>query len=91
MSLRGNNDFVNTDASDESLQTNFCAPERSWLQHGNNMSRTLTNRQEINTVTLSRITDKGRSESKLEKQKSVYISGKKRKVHDGEEDKVKEV
>ena len=72
MSLRGNNDLVDTDDSDEGLQTNIHTTERPQLKHGNNMSRTLTNRHKRNTVTLTRITNKGRSESKLEKLKCVY-------------------
>ena len=73
MSLRGNNDLVDTDDSDEGLQTNLHNPKRSWLWHGNNLSRTLTNRHERNTVTLMRIADKVINESKLEKQK-MHIS-----------------
>ena len=68
MYSRGNNDLVDTDDSDEGLETNLHTPERSWLQYGNNMSRALTNRYDRNTVTLLKITDKGRSKSKLEKQ-----------------------
>ena len=46
MSLRGNDGLVNTDNTDEILQTNLHTPERLRLQHGNNLPRTLTNRHE---------------------------------------------
>ena len=52
MSSRDNNDLVDTDDSDEGLQTTLRTPERAQLQHGNNLSRTLTNRHERNIVTL---------------------------------------
>ena len=91
MSSRDNNGLVDTDDSDEGLQTTLRTPERPQLQRGNNLSRTLTNRHERNTVTPLRIRDEGRSDTELEKQKNAYISGKKRKAHDGEEDTVKEV
>ena len=80
MSSRGNDGLVNTDNTDEILQTNLHTPERLRLQHGNNLPRTLTNRHERNTVTLLRITDKGRSDTKLEKQK-MRISVARREKH----------
>ena len=46
MSSRGNDGLVNTDNTDEILQTNLHTPERLRLQHGNNLPRTLTNRHE---------------------------------------------
>ena len=81
MSSRDSNGLVDTDDSDEILQTALRTPERAQLQHGLNRSRTLTNRHERNTVTPLRIRDEGRSDTELEKQKHAYISGKKRKAH----------
>ena len=37
---------MNTDNTDEILQTNLHTPERLRLQHGNNLPRTLTNKHE---------------------------------------------
>ena len=69
MSSRGNDDLVDTDDSDEGLQSNLRTPERLRLPNGNNLPRTLSNRHERNTTTPLRITDEGRSDTKLEKQK----------------------
>ena len=80
MSSRDNNGIVDTDDSDEGLQTALRTPERSQLQHGNNLSRKLTNRHERNTVTLLRIRDEGRSDTELEKQK-MCISVARRERH----------
>ena len=80
MPLRGNNDLLDTDDSDEGLQTDLCTPERSRLQHGNYLSRTLTNRHERNTVTPLRMRDEGRSDAELEKQK-MCISVARRERH----------
>ena len=63
---------MDTDDSGEVLQTYLRTPERSRLQHGNNMSRALTHRHARNTFTLLRIVDQGRSESNLAKQNCVY-------------------
>ena len=63
MSSRDNNGLVDTDDSDEGLWTNVRIPERLWLQNGNIIPRTLSNRHETNTVTPSRITDEGRSDT----------------------------
>ena len=46
MSSRGNDGLVNTDNTDEILQTNLHTPERLRLQHGSNLPRTLPNRHE---------------------------------------------
>ena len=46
MSSRGNDGLVDTDNTDEILQTNLHTPERLRLQHGNNLPRTLINRHE---------------------------------------------
>ena len=80
MSSRGNDGLVDTDDTDEILQDSLRTPERLRLQHGNNLPRTLTNIHERNTVTLLRITDKGRRESDLEKQK-MHISVARREKH----------
>ena len=69
MSSRDNDGLVDTDDSNEDLQTTLCTPERAQLQRGNNLSRTLTNRHERNTVTPLRISDEGRSDTELVKQK----------------------
>ena len=51
---------MDTDNTDESLQIDLRTPERPWLRHGNNMSRSLTNRNKRNTTIIPlRITDKG--------------------------------
>ena len=84
MASKGNDDLVDTDDDDNGWQTGIRTPQRSQLQHGNHISRTLTNRHERNTITPLRITNYGRSESTLEKQKEAYSSGKKRETHDGE-------
>ena len=91
MSSIGNNDLVDTDDSDEVLQNTLRTPESSRFQHGKKLSRTLTNRHERSTVTPLRELDNERSDTKLEKQKKSYISGKKRRTRDGDEDMVKEV
>ena len=72
--LRGNNGLGDTDDSDGGLQTALRTLERSWLQHGNNLPRTLTNMHERNTVTPLRITDKGRSESYFEKKTLISVA-----------------
>ena len=74
MSSRGNDGLVNTDNTDEILQTNLHTPERLRLQHGNNLPRTLTNRYAKKTVTPLRITDKGRSDTKLEKKMHTSVA-----------------
>ena len=63
MSIRGNDGLVDTDDTDEILQTYLRTPERLRLQHRNNLPRTLTNRHKRNTVTPLMITDKGRSDT----------------------------
>ncbi len=91
MYSNGNNDLVDTYDSGEFLQNTLCTPESSRFQYGKKLSRTFTNRHERSNVTPLRKTDKERSDTELEKQKNVYISGKKRRTRDREEDMVKEV
>ena len=80
MSIRGNDGLVDTDDTDEILQDKLRTPERLQLQHGNNLPITWTNWHERNTVTPLKLTEKGRSDTKLEKQK-MRISVARREKH----------
>ena len=80
MYSRDNDGLVNTDDTNESLQTDTRAPIRLRLQHRHNLSKSLKNSNGRNTITPLRITDKGRSEIKLEKQKKC-ISVARREKH----------